>query len=117
MNIRIFKLVDGSELVGDAIESRNSFDTYTIKDALEIKYRIGMDGMATAVMTRYNYFGDENIIKLNATGVITSYLVSEKYKKIYEESLETVMKPPKEPENKIAIPEIVVNFVSNNSVH
>lgn len=116
MIVKIYKLVDGSELIGKSVEDRNSYETYTVKDPLEIKYRMGLDGMASAVMTKYNYFGDEDRVKLNASGVITSYVVNEKYTKVYEESLDVATKPPEEPVKR-ASEAIMAKISGNNTVH
>ena len=117
MNIRVFKLVDGTELIGRLQGGNLYSDLYVVNDPLEIKYRVGMDGMATAVMTKYNYFGEEKVIRLNATGVITHYLVMEKYTKIYEEALEDAQKQQPEEPPKKSVEASAVIVTSNNTVH
>ena len=129
MSVRILKLVDGSELIGriegydDNAEQRFLY----LKDPLEVKYRMAVDtGNYAAVMTRYNYFGDENELKINTSAVITSYAVSEKFSKIYETSLNAVRKAiedtdPVEEEAKTSTYETFVSALSklsgNNTVH
>lgn len=91
MNVRIFKLVDGSEIIGRIKNFNNSAEIFKIEDPLEIKYRLSVEtGYPIAVMTKYNFFGDELVIHINAHTVITSYEVSEKYVKVYESSLDSV---------------------------
>lgn len=120
MNVRIFKLVDGSEIIGKIERFSNSLEIFKLEDPLEIKYRMGYDGNASAVMTRYNYFGDEKVVHINASAVITSYEVSEKYGKVYEESLvDTAPKSPEDPEKRAeAVKEVIAKVISgNNTVH
>ena len=91
MSVRIFKIVDGSELIGRVKNFNNSSEIFKLEDPLEIKYRMSMHtGLPIAVMVKYNFFGDEVTINLNASAVIASYEVSDKYVKIYEKSLDTV---------------------------
>jgi hypothetical protein len=130
MSVRILKMVDGSELIGridDYDDSPGQLFLY-LRDPLEVKYRMAMDtGSYAAVMTKYNYFGDETELKINASAVITSYEVSEKFSKIYETSLDTVRKSiedkdqAEEEEAKTSTYETLTNALSklsgNNTVH
>ena len=127
MSVRIFKIVDGSELIGRVKNFNNSSEIFKLEDPLEVKYRMAVDtGNYAAVMTKYNYFGDENELKINASAVITSYAVSEKFSKIYETSLVAVRKAiedtdPVEEEAKTSNYETLVSALSklsgNNTVH
>lgn len=122
MNVRIFKLVDGSEIIGRAhgFDENLTPTRVSLSDPLEIKYRVGYDGMASAVMTRYNYFGDEKVVNINASAIVMSYAVSEKYIKVYEESLDTTHKQATdEPASKAeSIKEALKQILSsNNTVH
>ena len=129
MNVRILKMVDGSELIGrvDGYDGNAEQRFFYLKDPLEVKYRMAVDtGTYAAVMTKYNYFGDETELRINASTVITSYAVSEKFSKIYETSLDTVRKAledrePVEEESKSSAYETMVSALSkltgNNTVH
>lgn len=102
MNVRILKMVDGSELIGriEGYDGNTDQRFFYLKDPLEVKYRMAVDtGTYAAVMTKYNYFGDETELRINASTVITSYAVSEKFSKIYETSLDTVRKAVEERES------------------
>jgi hypothetical protein len=128
MSVRILKMVDGSELIGriesyeDSVEHRFLY----LKDPLEVKYRMEVDtGSYAAIMTKYNYFGDDTELKINTSTIITSYVVSEKFSKIYETSLDTVRKTIEDKEsveeNKPSTYDTLVNALSklssNNTVH
>ena len=129
MSVRILKMVDGSELIGriEGYDGNTEQRFFYLKDPLEVKYRMAVDtGTYAAVMTKYNYFGDETELRINASTVITSYAVSEKFSKIYETSLDTVRKAledrePIEEESKASAYETLVNalskLTSNNTVH
>lgn len=129
MSVRILKMVDGSELIGriEGYDGNTEQRFFYLKDPLEVKYRMAVDtGTYAAVMTKYNYFGDETELRINASTVITSYAVSEKFSKIYETSLDTVRKAledrePVEEESKSSAYETMVSalskLTSNNTVH
>lgn len=129
MSVRILKMVDGSELIGriEGYDGNTEQSFFYLKDPLEVKYRMAVDtGTYAAVMTKYNYFGDETELRINASTVITSYAVSEKFSKIYETSLDTVRKAledrePVEEESKSSAYETMVSalskLTSNNTVH
>ena len=129
MSVRILKMVDGSELIGriEGYDGNTEQRFFYLKDPLEVKYRMAVDtGTYAAVMTKYNYFGDETELRINASTVITSYAVSEKFSKIYETSLDTVRKAledrePPEEESKSSAYETMVSalskLTSNNTVH
>lgn len=129
MSVRILKMVDGSELIGriEGYDGNTEQSFFYLKDPLEVKYRMAVDtGTYAAVMTKYNYFGDETELRINASTVITSYAVSEKFSKIYETSLDTVRKAledrePVEEESKSSAYETMVSALSkltgNNTVH
>lgn len=129
MSVRILKMVDGSELIGriEGYDGNTEQRFFYLRDPLEVKYRMAVDtGTYAAVMTKYNYFGDETELRINASTVITSYAVSEKFSKIYETSLDTVRKAledrePVEEESKSSAYETMVSalskLTSNNTVH
>lgn len=122
MNVRIFKLVDGSELIGRIKNFNNSSEIFKLEDPLEIKYRMSLEtGYPVALMSKYNFFGDETIVHINAHTVITSYEVSDKYVKVYENSLDTVRNSANnienpEPESNTA-PEPTIPLHKNTTVH
>lgn len=131
MNVRILKMVDGSELIGrvDGYDGNAEQRFFYLKDPLEVKYRMAVDtGTYAAVMTKYNYFGDETELRINADTVITSYAVSEKFSKIYETSLDTVRKAIEDREKESLVEEerastyetlvsALSKLTSNNTVH
>lgn len=131
MNVRILKMVDGSELIGriEGYDGNTDQRFFYLKDPLEVKYRMAVDtGTYAAVMTKYNYFGDETELRINASTVITSYAVSEKFSKIYETSLDTVRKAIEDREKESLVEEerastyetlvsALSKLTSNNTVH
>jgi hypothetical protein len=127
MNVRIIKLVDGSELIGRIEDFDFQSKVLYLHDPLEVKYRMSMDtGSYAAVMTKYNYFGEDTSLIINASTVITTYVVSEKFSKIYEKSLDTVrnaianMEEATEeakPSTTETITELLSKLSSNNTVH
>jgi hypothetical protein len=126
------KTVDGAELVGGVKLHKDHPLKWVgdpafilVTDPLEVRYRM-IDGVATAVFTKYDSYNDSREVFLNFNSIIALYYLKDSYIKIYEDSVKTLQDEAEKKSQKAsniavseheAIMEIVNRAMSNTSLH
>lgn len=137
MKTMVIKTCDGLEFVGkvaieDAERRKTGKDFHLkwegdpvlllVEDPLEIRYRM-VDTVPSAVFMKYNAYGSDNKIHLNAASIVSMYEISDHYGKIYEESIKTIgsdktgLADGSDKEAREALSAALTKLMSNTSIH
>ncbi len=132
MKTAFIKTVDGAEIVGKVSLHKDHPKKWVgdpafilVTDPLEVRYR-QLDGVATAVFTKYDSYNDCREVFLNFNSIVSLYYLKDSYVKIYDDSVKTFLDESEKKEQKVsravasdrdAIMEIVNRAMSNTSLH
>jgi hypothetical protein len=129
MKTAFIKTVDGGEIVGKVSLHKDHPMKWVgdpafilITDPLEVRYR-QIDGVATAVFTKYDAYNDSREVFLNFNSIVSLYYLKDSYIKIYDDSVKSFIEEKEQKVTKAvasdrdAILEIVNRAMSNTSLH